>query len=137
MFILASRAFLSNAWVKSGYVTDIIKCDRAIEILEHILLNNLVIDVIDIADKIFNSREDKELKYNFIENMENKNLSNFNIDKKIATKMLKNRILKTNTGIKISAKLEDIRNNLNFIIKENGNGSYDLVVKNVEFAEVN
>ena len=80
---------------------------------------------------------DKELKYNFIESMKNNNLSNFNIDKKIATKMLKNRILKTNTGIKISAKLEDIRNNLNFIIKENGNGSYDLVVKNVEFAEVN
>ncbi len=34
-------------------------------------------------------------------------------------------------------EIADIRNNLNFIIKENGNGSYDLVVKNVEFAEVN
>ena len=137
MFILSSKAWLSNAWVKGGCVRDVIKCDRAIEVLEYILLNNSVVDVIDIADKIFNSREDKELKYNFIESMKNNNLSNFNIDKKIATKMLKNRILKTNTGIKISAKLEDIRNNLNFIIKENGNGSYDLVVKNVEFAEVN
>lgn len=105
--------------------------------LEHILLNNSVVDVIDIADKIFNSREDKELKYNFIETMEDNNLSNFNIDKKIAVKMFKDRTLKTNTGIKISAKLEDIRNNLNFIIKENSNGSYDLIVKNVEFAEVN
>lgn len=59
------------------------------------------------------------------------------IDKKIATKMLKNRILKTNTGIKISAKLDYIRNNLNFIIKENENGTYDFIVKNVEFVEVN
>lgn len=37
------------------------------EVLEHIALNNSVIDVKEIADEIFNSHEDKELKYNFIE----------------------------------------------------------------------
>lgn len=51
--------------------------------------------------------------------------------------MLNNRNIKTNTGIKISAKLDDIRNNLNFTIKENDEGTYDLIVKNVEFVEVN
>lgn len=137
MFIAYAKTWLSSAWVKTGYVRNIIKCDRGIEILEHILLNNSVVDVKDIADKIFNSREDKELKYSFIEGMEDNNLANFNIDKKVATKMLKDRSIKTNTGLKISAKLEDIRNNLNFDIKENSNGSYDLLVKNVEFVEVN
>lgn len=68
--------------------------------------------------------------------MEQNNLSSFNIDKKVAEKMLKDRYLKTNTGIKISAKLEHIRDNSKFIIKENDKGSYDLILRNIEHVEV-
>ena len=50
--------------------------------------------------------------------------------------MLKDRYLKTNTGIKISAKLEHIRDNSKFIIKENDKGSYDLILRNIEHIEV-
>lgn len=137
IFIASAKVCLANAWKKSGYVIDLIKCDRAMRILEHISLNNSVIDIREIADKIFNSNDDKELKYNFIDSFENNDISRFNVDKKVAEKMLNTRSIKTNTGIKISAKLEDIRNDLNFTIKENNQGSYDLVVKNVKFLEVN
>lgn len=136
IFISSAKVWLSNVWTKSGYTKDLIKCDRAMEVLEHIALNNSVIDVKEIADEIFNSHEDKELKYNFIERFKKNDISRFNIDKKVAEKMLNNRNIKTNTGIKISAKLDDIRNNLNFTIKENDEGTYDLIVKNVEFVEV-
>ena len=136
IFIASAKVWLSNAYTKDGDIKDLIKCDRAIRVLEHILLNNSVADVKEIADKIFN-HEDKELKYNFIERFKKNDISRFNIDKKVAEKMLNNRNIKTNTGIKISAKLDDIRNNLNFTIKENDEGTYDLIVKNVEFVEVN
>lgn len=136
IFIASAKVWLSNAYTKDGDIKDLIKCDRAIRVLEHILLNNSVADVKEIADKIFN-HEDKELKYKFIESFEKDDISKFNIDKKVAGKMLNNRNIKTNTGIKISAKLDDIRNNLNFTIKENDEGTYDLIVKNVEFVEVN
>ena len=106
-------------------------------VLEYIVLNNSVIDIREIADRIFNSNDDEELKYNFIDSFENNDISRFNIDKKVAEKMLNTRNIKTNTGIKISAKLDDIRNDLNFTIKENDEGTYDLIVKNVEFVEVN
>lgn len=136
VFIASVKACLSNAWIKDRHIVNLIKCDRAMEVLEHIALNNSVIDVKEIADEIFNSHEDKELKYNFIERFKKNDISRFNIDKKVAEKMLNNRNIKTNTGIKISAKLDDIRNNLNFTIKENDEGTYDLIVKNVEFVEV-
>lgn len=137
IFIASAKVFLVNAWKKSGYVIDLIECDRAMRVLEYIVLNNSVIDIREIADKIFNSNDDEELKYNFIDSFENNDISRFNIDKKVAEKMLNTRNIKTNTGIKISAKLDDIRNNLNFTIKENDEGTYDLIVKNVEFVEVN
>ena len=60
----------------------------------------------------------------------------FNIDKKVAGKMLNNRTIKTNSCIKVSAKLNDIRNNEYFDIKENDEGTYDLIIKNVKFVEV-
>lgn len=135
IFIASAKVWLSNAWIKSGYVRDIIKSDRAIEVLEHVLLNNSVIDIRELADRIFKF-EDKELKTEFINSMEQNNLSSFNIDKKVAEKMLKDRYLKTNTGIKISAKLEHIRDNSKFIIKENDKGSYDLILRNIEHIEV-
>lgn len=135
VFISASINYISNAFVKNG-VIDLIKCDRAIRVLEHILLNNSVIDIKEIADEIFNSYEDEEIKYNFIESFEKNDIFRFNIDRKISEKMLKNRTIKTNTGIKISSKLDDIRNNLNFMIKENDKGSYDLIIKNIEMIEV-
>lgn len=135
IFIASAKVWLSNAWIKSGYVRDIIKSDRAIEVLEHVLLNNSVIDIRELADRIFKF-EDKELKTEFINSMEQNNLSSFNIDKKVAEKMLKDRYLKTNTGIKISAKLEHIRDNSKFIIKENDKGSYDLILRNIEHVEV-
>ncbi|MDY3960200.1 nucleoid-associated protein [Romboutsia timonensis] len=137
IFIASAKVHLANSWIKAGYVSDLIKCDRAMRVLEHIALNTSVIDIREIADEIFNSSEDEEIKYNFIDSFENNDISRFNVDKKVAEKMLNNRNIKTNTGIKISAKLDDLRNNLNFIIKENDKGSYDLVVKNVEFIEVN
>ena len=135
IFIASAKVWLSNAWIKSGDVRDILKSDRAIEVLEHVLLNNSVIDIRELADRIFKF-EDKELKTEFINSMEQNNLSSFNIDKKVAEKMLKDRYLKTNTGIKISAKLEHIRDNSKFIIKENDKGSYDLILRNIEHVEV-
>lgn len=127
-FINLSKVYLTNL-----YEGDIIEHDIALEILEHILLNNSVIDVFDIADRIFG---DIEMRDDFIDYMEENDLSKFNIDTKLATKILKNRIFKTDSGIKVSARLEDIRDNMNFNIKRNDNGLCDLVIKNVKFVEV-
>ena len=135
VFISAAINRISNAFVKSGSTIDLVKCDRAIRVLEHILLNNSVADIKEIADKIFN-HEDKELKYKFIESFEKDDISKFNIDKKVAEKMLNNRTIKTNSCIKVSAKLNDIRNNEYFDIKDNDEGTYDLIIKNVKFIEV-
>ncbi len=137
IFIASVKSYLTHAWIKDGGIVNLIKFDTAMMVIEHILLNTSVVDIREIADEIFDSHEDEELKNNFIKSFEQKNISKFNIDKKVAEKMLNKRTIKTNTGIKISAKLDNIRNNLNFAIKENDRGSYDLVVKNVEFVEVN
>ena len=60
VFIASVKACLSNAWIKDRHIVNLIKCDRAMEVLEHIALNNSVIDVKEIADEIFNSHEDKD-----------------------------------------------------------------------------
>ncbi|HBG3698021.1 TPA: nucleoid-associated protein, partial [Clostridioides difficile] len=48
-------------------------------------------------------------------------------------KNLKNRCIKTDTGFEIKGKMDDFEDFMKYGIRHNGNGTVDIVIKNVNF----
>ncbi|CZR96227.1 37-kD nucleoid-associated bacterial protein [Clostridioides difficile] len=76
----------------------------------------------------------EDLKDSFKYHVEEKGLDgSFNIDKKWVEKNLKNRHIKTDTGIEIKGKMDDFEDFMKYGIRHNGNGTVDIIIKNVSF----
>ncbi|NJJ35298.1 nucleoid-associated protein [Clostridioides difficile] len=76
----------------------------------------------------------EDLKDSFKYHAEEKGLDgSFNIDKKWVEKNLKNRHIKTDTGIEIKGKMDDFEDFMKYGIRHNGNGTVDIIIKNVSF----
>ncbi|WP_312288697.1 nucleoid-associated protein, partial [Terrisporobacter sp.] len=59
----------------------------------------------------------------------------FNIDKKVVEKTLKNRTIKTDSGFKLSANLVDFEDPMKYSLRQNEDGTVDIVIKNVGYIE--
>ncbi|HGT1766710.1 TPA: nucleoid-associated protein [Clostridioides difficile] len=76
----------------------------------------------------------EDLKDSFKDNAEEKGIDgSFNIDKKWVEKNLKNRHIKTDTGIEIKGKMDDFEDFMKYGIRHNVNGTVDIIIKNVSF----
>ncbi|ENY8941379.1 nucleoid-associated protein [Clostridioides difficile] len=75
----------------------------------------------------------EDLKDSFKDHVEEKGIENFNIDKKWVEKNLKNRHIKTDTGFEIKGKMDDFEDFMKYGIRHNGNGTVDIIIKNVSF----
>ncbi|HBI93835.1 MAG TPA: nucleoid-associated protein, partial [Terrisporobacter glycolicus] len=70
------------------------------------------------------------------EYLEEKELyKDFNIDKKVVEKSLKNRTVKTDSGFKISANLVYFEDPMKYSLRQNEDGTCDIVIKNVGYIE--
>ena len=68
--------------------------------------------------------------------MEDKGLEeSFNIDKKWVEKKLKKRSIRTDNGFDIKGNLSDFEDPMKYSVRQNENGSIDIVIKNVNFYE--
>ncbi|MCE0658217.1 nucleoid-associated protein, partial [Clostridioides difficile] len=111
--------------------SDIKQAEDVRSILNYTLKEKHEIDIDDFVNK---SIKDDELKNSFKEHMEEKGLDkSFNIDKKWVEKNLKNRHIKTDTGFEIKGKMDDFEDFMKYGIRHNGNGTVDIVIKNVNF----
>ncbi|MGO0986698.1 nucleoid-associated protein [Clostridioides difficile] len=99
-------------------------------ILLYMLREKQKLDINDFAEKAIKD----DLKESFKERAEENGLDeSFNIDKKWVEKNLKNRHIKTDTGFEIKGKMEDFEDFMKYGIRHNGNGTIDIVIKNVNF----
>ncbi|MFL8267667.1 nucleoid-associated protein [Clostridioides difficile] len=87
------------------------------------------LDINEFADKVIKD----DLKESFKDHAEEKGIESFNIDKKWVEKNLKNRHIKTDTGFEIKGKMDDFEDFMKYGIRHNGNGTIDIVIKNVNF----
>ena len=61
--------------------------------------------------------------------------TNFNIDKKWVEKKLKKRSIKTDNGFDIKGNLVDFEDPMKYSVRQNEDGTVDIVIKNVSFFE--
>ena len=90
----------------------------------------------DVRSMLNYTLKDEELKESFKEHMEDKGLEeSFNIDKKWVEKKLKKRSIRTDNGFDIKGNLSDFEDPMKYSVRQNENGSIDIVIKNVNFYE--
>ncbi|WP_092921317.1 nucleoid-associated protein [Romboutsia hominis] len=127
------EAYTSNYITNAFFVDDVIKAEDIRQVRDYMLLNHQVMDI----DKFLKQalKEENEIK-DFKEYLEDKGFNkDFNIDRKYIEKKLKNRNIKTDTGINIKLNREISQDPLVFSMKRNENGTCDIVIKGVKFFE--
>ncbi|HBG1008362.1 nucleoid-associated protein [Clostridioides difficile] len=120
-------------WITNALGNDIKQAEDVRSILNYTLKEKHEVDINDFVD---NSIKDDELKDSFKEHMEEKGLDEgFSIDKKWVEKKLKKRNIKTDNGFEIKGNLTDFEDPMKYTVRQNQNGSIDIIIKNVKFYE--
>ena len=130
-----TKVFKNTAenWITNELSSDIKKAEDVRSMLNYTLKEK---QEINVQDFIENNIKDEELKESFKEHMEDKGLEeSFNIDKKWVEKKLKKRSIRTDNGFDIKGNLSDFEDPMKYSVRQNENGSIDIVIKNVNFYE--
>ncbi|MBH0311951.1 nucleoid-associated protein [Alcaligenes faecalis] len=117
-------------WITNS-ITDVKAAESVRSGLNYALKEKTNIDIKEFADTYL--QDDK--KESFIELMEEKLIDDFNIDKDWVEKKVKKRKIKTDNGFSIDANITDFEDPMKYSIRNNENGTFDIVVKNVNFYE--
>jgi len=130
-----TKVFKNSAetWITNALSNNIKKAEDVRSVLNYTLKEKQEINVQDFVE---NTLDDEELRTSFKEHMEDKGLEeSFNIDKKWVEKNLKKRSIRTDNGFDIKGNLSDFEDPMKYSVRQNENGTIDIVIKNVNFYE--
>lgn len=130
-----TKVFKNTAenWITNALSNDIKKAEDVRSVLNYTLKEK---QEVNVKDFIENNIKDEELKESFKEHMDEKGLEeSFNIDKKWVEKKLKKRSIRTDNGFDIKGNLSDFEDPMKYSVRQNDNGTIDIVIKNVNFYE--
>ncbi|HBG7785293.1 TPA: nucleoid-associated protein [Clostridioides difficile] len=124
---------IADNWITNALSNDIKQAEDVRSILNYTLKEKHEVDINDFVNKAI---KDENLKDSFKEHMEGKGLDEgFNIDKKWVEKKLKKRNIKTDNGFEIKGNLTDFEDPMKYTVRQNQDGSIDIIIKNVTFYE--
>ena len=124
---------ITDNWITNALANDIKKAEDVRSLLNYTLKEK---EKVDIEQFVEHGIDEDHLKDSFKELMTERGIeSNFNIDKKWVEKKLKKRSIKTDNGFDIKGNLEDFEDPMKYTVKQNPDGTVDLIIKNVSFFE--
>lgn len=118
----------TNIWI-NNCIPDCLEAEKIRKVRNDMLRERNVMDLEEFSKNALDY-EQKKLFKRFCEMYE---LENFTIDKTVVENKLKKRKIGTFSGFEISGRLEDFSDSMKFKIERNTDGSYDLIIKNVDF----
>ena len=130
-----TKTFKTTAdnWITNAMGNNIKKAEDVRSLLNYTLKEK---DEVDIDHFVETSIDEPDLKESFRELMEERGIeSNFNIDKKWVEKKLKKRSIKTDNGFDIKGNLVDFEDPMKYSVRQNDDGTVDIIIKNVSFFE--
>jgi len=101
--------------------------------VDSILLSDDTISIDKVSDMLFPGDDTKEIKAMFTEDLRAAGIPNqvINIDKTYIEKKMKKKIIKTDTGVSITNEFDFYKDSQKYIEKKNGDGTIDIILKNV------
>ena len=130
-----TKVFKNTAdnWITNAFSDSIKNAEVVRNALNYTLKEK---EEVDVHDFVENNINDDNLKESFKEYMQDKGITeSFSIDKKWIEKKLKKRNIRTDNGFDIKGNLEDFEDPMKYSVRENENGTIDIVIKNVTFYE--
>lgn len=130
-----TKTFKTTAdnWITNAMSNNIKKAEDVRSLLHYTLKEK---EEVDIDKFVEDSIDDEELKESFKELMVDRGIeTNFSIDKKWVEKKLKKRSIKTDNGFDIKGNLVDFEDPMKYSVRQNEDGTVDIVIKNVSFYE--
>lgn len=130
-----TKTFKTTAdnWITNAMGNDIKKAEDVRSLLNYTLKEKEEVDIEKFVDT---SIDDDNLKESFKELMVERGIeTNFNIDKKWVEKKLKKRSIKTDNGFDIKGNLVDFEDPMKYSVRQNEDGTVDIIIKNVSFYE--
>ncbi|SFE89750.1 nucleoid-associated protein [Peptostreptococcus sp. D1] len=122
-----------NNLISNSYPSEIKRAEDIRSILNYCLKEENNINVEKFLDECIDDDYRKQL---FKMSIKEKGIEDeFIIDKSYVEKRLKQRKVKTNTGFSIKGFSEYFEDAMKFSIKQNADGTADLIIKNIEFIE--
>lgn len=120
-------------WTRKNLKDDFDSANNLREEINNSLLNENSLDIDRITEKVIEEENVKEkLKTDLKENGFEDN-EPFEIDKEWVAKKMKKKIIKTDTGFDIKGEYDFFKDISKYEIKRNGDGTVDLIVKNVRY----
>lgn len=119
-------------WTQRNLNDNIEMASHVRESVNEKLLEGKNVEVKELAEKIF--EQQPEIKESFTEAIQDAGYregSKFEVDKQWVEKKMKSKQIKTDTGITIRGEFDLFKDNHKFVIKTNGDGTVDYVIKNV------
>lgn len=128
-----TRAFmnLTELWVRSNLKDEAVKAERMRSSVKRILMNNEEIDIYDLSEKIISPYE-PEVKKDFIEYFQARDMEKFKVDKEYIEKKLSKLKIKISSDIELSITGDAYLDINKFEIIDKGDGSINMVIKNIE-----
>lgn len=130
-----TKTFKNTAdnWITNAMSNNIKKAEDVRSLLHYTLKEK---EEVDIDKFVEDSIDDDQLKESFKELMVDRGIeTNFSIDKKWIEKKLKKRSIKTDNGFDIKGNLVDFEDPMKYSVRQNEDGTVDIVIKNVSFYE--
>lgn len=119
-------------WTQKNLNDQIEAADTVRDMVNETLLSEEKISIDDLASNMFeNVPEIKESFKEAVADAGYREGSQFQVDKTWVEKKMKSKQIKTDTGVVIRGEFDFFKDSQRFIVKKNGDGTVDYVIKNV------
>jgi len=124
---------MTEKWVRNQLRQDIEQAEKVREVLADNLKHEEEINIRNFVEEAMNGNE--EIQNDYIDYINNNGfqITSFEVNKPWVEKKLKKKSIKTDTGFEIKNDRDCFDDNLKFHVKKNGDGTVDLVIKNIVF----
>jgi len=129
----ATRKFMCavELWTRSNLKDEAVKAEKIRSSIRNKLIVDDDIDIYELADEVITAYQ-PEVKKDFIAYLQAQDIERFVIDKEYVEKKLSMLKLKISSDIELNISENAYRDSSWFEIKDNGDGSIHMIIKNIE-----
>jgi len=129
----ATRTFMAatEIWVRSNLKGQAAKAEGMRTHVKDILKENDILNIYDLTEEVISAYE-PEIRKSFIAYHQANNMETFQVDKEFLEKQLSKVKIKVSSDIELSITDEAYGDRNKFEVQDNGDGSINMIIKNIE-----
>ena len=132
LYVMKTFKDTLDTYIQNNYIDDLKEGENVKSLFNNILQTSETFNPVEIIDELFDDEERKEIITEVLEEKIDNLDKEVEIDNDWVAKEFKARTIKTDTGFTLKGDLIDLDDPMKYSLKENPDGSVDIVIKNVK-----